>query len=255
MTKLVSLLAGRADIWRGSEMAAASSAVEPTGYPGLDELLPGGGWPRGALIEILPASVGSGAMELLLPVLARLSGRSRWIVLVDPPFRPFAPGFAGHGVELARLLWVRTRKQGGAECLWAIEQAMRSGACSMVLGWPGIAMTRDAVRRLQLAAEAAEALGCLFLSPAEAGQLSAAALRLGVRRQGSDMEVEVLKRRGGWALPPRRLCCRSPVDYSGGGGAAPTGRADVEHAAGETPGDGRWPAEASGMETDVPSAG
>ena len=165
-------------------------------------------------------------MELLLPVLARLSGQSRWIVLVDPPFRPFAPGFAGHGVQLARLLWVRTRKRREAECPWAMEQALRSAACSVVLGWPGIAMTRDAGRRLQLAAETAEALSYLFLPPAHAVQLSAAALRLRVQRRGGDLEVEVLKRRGGWALPPRRLRRRSPVD-SGEGRADPTGRAET----------------------------
>jgi hypothetical protein len=220
MTSLGSLLAGRADVWRGRTMAAACSAGEPTGYPELDALLPGGGWPRGALIEILPASVGSGAMELVLPVLARLSTGSRWIVLLDPPFRPFAPGFAGHGVRLERLLWVRPRQE--TECLWAMEQALRSGACSAVLGWPGVAMPRDAVRRLQLAAEAAEVPGYLFLSPAAAGQLSAAALRLQVRRRGMDLEVEVLKRRGAWALPPRRLRRGSLAGIGGAGDPRPS---------------------------------
>ena len=222
MTSLVSLLAGRADVWRGREMASACSAGEATGYPELDALLPGRGWPRGALIEVLMASVGSGAMELVLPVLARLSTGSCWIVLVDPPFRPFAPGFAGQGVRLERLLWVRTRQE--TESLWAMEQALRSGTCSAVLGWPGVAMTRDVVRRLQLAAEASEALGYLFLSPAAAGQLSAAALRLQVQRQGMDLEVEVLKRRGGWALPPRRLR-RRYLAGAGGAGGDPAGRA------------------------------
>lgn len=217
MMRLDSLLAARADIWRGRQMAAAYPVGESTGYPELDALLPGGGWPRGALVEMLPATVGNGATELVLPMLARLSTGSRWIVLVDPPFRPFAPGFAGNGVRLERLLWVRTRQD--AECLWTMEQALRSGACSVVLGWPGVAMTRDAVRRLQLAAEATEGLGYLFLSPAAAGQSSAAALRLQVRRRGMDIEVEVLKRRGGWALPSRRLR-RRPL---AGAGAEPAG--------------------------------
>lgn len=211
---LDSLLAGRSDLWRGRELPAAARPGEPTGYPELDVLLPGGGWPRGGLIELLPAAPGGGALELMLPAVARLSARPGWVALVDSPLQPFAPGFAGHGVRIERLLWIRPRD--AAECLWVLEQTLRSGECSIVIGWPGRAVAREAVRRLQLAAETGQGLGCLMLSSAAAGRASAAALRLKVHRRGRDLEVEVLKRRGGWALPPQRLSC-GPA----GGGRVP----------------------------------
>ena len=119
-----------------------------------------------------------------------------------------------HGVRVERLLWIRPRD--AAECLWVLEQTLRSGECSIVIGWPGRVVAREAVRRLQLAAEAGRGLGCLMLSSAAAGRASAAALRLKVHRRGRDLEVEVLKRRGGWALPPQRLS-RGPA----GGGRGP----------------------------------
>ncbi len=198
---LSSLLAGRADIWRGNELPVSVPGGEPTGYPALDRLLGGGGWPRRAVTELLSASAGDGALELVLPALARLSEQGRWIALVAPPFAPFAPGFSGQGVRLDRLLWLRPLAE--SERLWSMEQALQSGACAAVLAWPGERMARQSVRRLQLAAETGNALGFLFLVPALAGNSSAAALRLCAQRRHGGLEVEILKRRGGWALPPR----------------------------------------------------
>ena len=203
---LPSQLAGRSDIWRGSELPAQLPAGDSTGYPDLDAMLAGGGWPRRAVTELISASAGDGALELLLPVLARLSASARWIALVGPPLAPFAPGFAGRGIQPEQLLWLRP--SGTAERLWALEQALRSGACSAVLGWFDGRLRRESVRRLQLAAEAGDALGFLLLPPEMAGQASAAALRLQVRRQDAGLAVEVLKRRGGWAQPARYLSCR-----------------------------------------------
>ena len=40
-------------IWRGDRLAQTGEDTLPTGFAELDEQLPGGGWPRGALTEIL----------------------------------------------------------------------------------------------------------------------------------------------------------------------------------------------------------
>ena len=78
-------------IWRGR--SAARLETLPSGFAALDEALPGGGWPRSGLIEILIARFGSGELSLLLPALAALtrSASARWCVWVAPPLMPFAP--------------------------------------------------------------------------------------------------------------------------------------------------------------------
>jgi len=44
-----------------------------SGYPELDALLPGGGWPAAMLTEVAVERWGSGELALFMPLLARLS--------------------------------------------------------------------------------------------------------------------------------------------------------------------------------------
>ena len=55
-------------IWRGNQRAQTVEDALPTGFAALDELLPGGGWPRGALTELLIGRQGIGELRLLMPV-------------------------------------------------------------------------------------------------------------------------------------------------------------------------------------------
>src|SRR6266404_2098038 len=89
-------------IWRGTSVARTETL--PTGFGALDERLPGRGWPRSGLIEILVSRFGVGELTLLLPALAALTRRpmARWCVWVAPPLEPFAPSLAAHGVFLCR---------------------------------------------------------------------------------------------------------------------------------------------------------
>lgn len=56
-------------VWQASRLAQAGGAVLPTGFAALDAELPGGGWPAGALIELLADRPGVGELSLLLPLL------------------------------------------------------------------------------------------------------------------------------------------------------------------------------------------
>ncbi len=192
----------RADIWRGGQLTAAAGVVA-SGYSELDALLPGGGWPQGALTEILMPRQGIGALRLLMPALARLSHEDRWICWVAPPHIPYAPALVNAGVDLSRVLLVHPRaRQDG---LWAVEQSLRSGRCGAVLAWP----TLDdgaVMRRLQLAAEAGDTPGFLFRAQRFAQRPSPAALRLQLdTRVDGNLSVSILKRRGGWAAGPVHL--------------------------------------------------
>ncbi len=178
-------------LWRGDAPARVREAVVSSGFARLDEAM-GGGWPRGALTEIL--STGPG-LSLLLPALANLSRGKHWLAWVNAPWLPYAPALSARGLDVSRVLLIRGRDD--AQALWAAEQALRSGNCVAVMLWPKrISITR--ARRLQLAAEEGDCLGLLFRSPGAAAQSSMAALRLEVKPHQAGLEVKVLKRPAGW---------------------------------------------------------
>ncbi len=199
---LDALIQQRADLWRGRVPHPPEVRGVPTGFAELDRELVGSGWPRGALTEILSPHQGGEALNLVVPALVRLSRELRWIAWVAPPYLPYAPGLAGRGVELSRLLVITPEDERLQ--LWGLEQALRSGACSAALAWPGQIGTA-ALRRLQLAAEVGNALAFLFRPEQAAPQSSPAALRLHLRCLAEGMAVDILKRRGGWAVGPLRL--------------------------------------------------
>jgi cell division inhibitor SulA/protein ImuA len=201
---LSNLVQQRRDLWRGSDHAPAAGSVVSSGFEQLDRAL-AGGWPQGAATEILSGGEGMGAMALVLPALAALSGGSRWIALVGPPHIPYAPALAAAGVELSRLLLVWPKHE--RESLWAVEQALRSGTCGAVLVWPQRGLKPAVLRRLQLAAASGGSLGFLFRTERAAAEYSPSALRLQVRPAAEGMEVELLKRRGGW--PGSRIYLKS----------------------------------------------
>lgn len=183
-------------LWRGS--GAALLRAEPTGHDALDAVLPGGGWPLGALSEILHPHPGVGELSLVLPLLTRLTGAERHVAFVAPPCRPHAPALAAAGVRPLRLLIVEAAT--GADRLWATEQLLHAGAAATLLWCETVETT--ALRRLQLAAERGGSVALLFRPLAAEREHSVAALRLRVTRCAGSAQIEVLKCRG--ARPPGR---------------------------------------------------
>lgn len=182
-------------IWRGRERVASTGLEHAaTGFRELDAALPGGGWPLGALTEILHSESGIGELRLLMPALARLSRQGRWIALIAPPFIPYAPALAAFGIDLGHVLLVHPKNS--VDTLWALEQALRAGTCGAVLAWPK-QLDERVLRRLQLAAEAGKAWGVLFRDRASAAQTSPAALRLELSSAADRTLVRLIKCRGG----------------------------------------------------------
>lgn len=181
-------------IWRGERCAQASEDTISTGFPALDAVLPGGGWPRGVLTEILSEQEGIGELRLLMPALARLADEDGWQTWIAPPHIPYAPALAAAEVELERLLVVSPKSAGDA--WWAAEQALRSGTCGAVLAWLSTPDERR-LRRLQLAAEEGRGWGVLFRPARAAQERSPAALRLRLETAPNGLAVHILKRRGG----------------------------------------------------------
>lgn len=169
--------------------------VQPTGHPPLDATLHDGGWPLGALTELLPHVPGQAELSLLAPALRARLRRPGWLVLVTPPGLPHAPAWAAAGIPVARVLVLRPGTP--RDWLWTVDQAARAGQA--VLAWPGrVGLDGKSLRRLQLAAEEGGNLLVLSRRPGHAEEPSPAALRLALRGAGAALALTVLKQRGHW---------------------------------------------------------
>ena len=190
-------------LWRAADTALASQPSIPTGYAALDAELPGGGWPPGEMTELLTDCNGHGELSLLLPLLARASRNEGWLAWIEPPYIPGIPALAKAGLHTSRLLVVRAGTAG--ERAWALRQALRSEACTTVIGWLDCVDTA-LLRRLLLAVRETTIPLLLFRSAHSAHTASPAALRL-LLSAGSPgvLRLDILKRRGRPASRPLHL--------------------------------------------------
>jgi hypothetical protein len=199
-----SLLAN-ARLWRGTSASRSASTdgtphSVPSGHGELDTLLPGGGWPECGLIELLLDQHGIGELQIVMPLLRRANLNSaatmqgRWIAWLAPPFLPYAPALQREGLVLERQLVVRTLQT--KEVWWAMEQVLRSGTCTAVLGWADEARGH-ALRRLKLAAEQGGSVGLLFRPTRYRSQASPANVRAALRGVEASLEIEIFRVQGG----------------------------------------------------------
>jgi hypothetical protein len=196
----------RGDVWRGDALASLPDSAIPSGHAELDAELPGGGWPRGNLTEVLVDRSGVGEMSLLLPAMAALSSAGGWLALVAPPWLPHAPAWAAAGVALERLVIVRAGREVG----WCAEQLLASGGFAAVLAWPGEGIDARALRRLQVAAEGQRVFACLWRSTAAAQAPSPAPLRVALEAGDGRLAVRIIKRRGRPVSRPLALSIPRP---------------------------------------------
>ncbi|MDR5878791.1 translesion DNA synthesis-associated protein ImuA [Caballeronia sp. LZ032] len=178
-------------LWRGSQLARAYGKTIDTGYAALSAELPGGGWPVGALVELLVQQPGIGEMRLLNPALVASSKRP--VALLQAPHIPNSLAFAYLGVPLDKLMMLRAPKT--ADALWCAERVLNARSCGALLVWQHH-IRSEALRRLHLAAQATETLLILVRPLSAAQDSSPATLRLGVRPADGGIVVDVIKRRG-----------------------------------------------------------
>ena len=189
-------------VWRADELARNVGSTRPTGHAALDAVLPGGGWPVGALVEVLQSQAGQGEWRLLAPALAAGAEPGRpggALVLVNPPHRPFVPALAAQGLDAARLLVLHgpLLARDAAARVWACEQALRGAGVAAVLAW--LPQVRpEQLRRLQMAAQNFQQQLFVMRPLAAQHEASPAVLRLALEA-GEDadaLSVRLLKRRG-----------------------------------------------------------
>lgn len=182
-------------VWRAQSLRVAPGSVVPSGFETLDAAL-GGGWPAPALIEILTDLNGIGELQFVLPLLTALSHRPPQPALIqwlNPPYAPNAVALAQHGLAHC-LHWVQ-RELSARDTLWAMEQALRSGACSAVLAWTP-SVKSPSLRRLKLAVAAAHCVGILYRPANDAACASPANIRARLTPRESQLQVSLLKIQG-----------------------------------------------------------
>lgn len=125
---------------------AQPGRVVETGYAAMSRELPGGGWPTGALIDLLVQQPGVGELRLLSPALA--SGDCRPIAFLQSPHIPCSHGLATIGLDVGRIFSVKAesrRTRSGLRsrfCVVAPFSAAVLGTTCPVLSAEAIASRR-----------------------------------------------------------------------------------------------------------------
>ncbi|MGF6759248.1 translesion DNA synthesis-associated protein ImuA [Paraburkholderia sp. GAS42] len=197
-------------LWRASQLARVRGGTLDTGYAALSAELPGGGWPLGALVDLLVEQAGVGEIRLLRPALSGLGNRP--IVLMQPPHIPNGLGLEYIGLPLEQLMRIRAAKI--TDALWSAEQILRAGSCGALLFWAQHVKT-SSLRRLHLAAQSSETLFLMVRPLAAAQDASPAVLRLALRPAGDGLTVDIVKRRGPTRAEPLSIPLQpTPVLFS-----------------------------------------
>ncbi|MFM0387646.1 recombinase RecA [Paraburkholderia dipogonis] len=135
-------------LWRASQLARGRSRVVETGYPALSAEPPGGGWPVGALIDLMVQQAGVGELSLLRPALSAAGNRP--VPFVRAPHTPDGLGPSYIGLPIDQVLRVKAQKT--ADALWSAEQILRAGSCCALIFWTQYAQA-SSLRRLHLVAQ------------------------------------------------------------------------------------------------------
>lgn len=126
----------------------------------IEQWFPGGTFPRGAIHELIStssedASCTSGFLSVVLNKLMPQGGSCLWISTV-PRRSVFPPALKAFGVDPERILFLDAPRP--KETLWAIEEALKCGALSAVVGELS-ELSFNESRRLQLAVENSRVTG------------------------------------------------------------------------------------------------
>jgi protein ImuA len=196
----------KTQVWRAGELGGANLHTVSTGYEALDKILPGGGWPQGALVELLLPQAGQHEWGLLAPGLVHALNQpatfdepgAQLTALVGPPYLPFGPALGARQIDMRRLISIHGKSGNAASLLWATREALQCADVTAVLAWLPDARSAH-LRRLQIAAHTHHKLLFVFRPLRAQNESSPAPLRLlleGAVEEGGNLRVHVIKRSG-----------------------------------------------------------
>jgi len=217
---------GQSGALQEGHSGSQGSKALPLGIAELDALLPGGGLPRGGVVEL---SVSGGAALATSVVLAAcraateeatLAGaEAPWCAFVDPSMTLHGPGVASASVDLEHLLVVRPSIDAlGRTAIRLVESQAFSVVVVDTVGVPGAALNvaltawPRIVRRLAMASEESSST-VLLITDAEARRPLPlpVALRLELQRpDAARLSVRISKERRGRISQPRTIVWAKP---------------------------------------------
>lgn len=228
--KPIAILLQHASLFHFGDTTLTHDRVIASGFPALDAAL-SGGWPVARLTELLCDHTGVGELSLLLPVLPKQVAskehssidatdkrRALWISQIALPAGlpcvAYAPALERAGIDLRQLVIANTTS--AQQTLWAMEQALLSGATRAVFAWIHEHPHDFSLRRIAQAARKSESL-CFLMRPRTAEKrASPAELRLALapatHAANGALNITLLKRRGllrelSLSIEPRVLPC------------------------------------------------
>ena len=209
------------NLWRASELGDDGLQTLPTSYAALGQALPGGGWPFGAMTEVLQAQPGLHEWGLVAPALGSLQASTgNSVVLVGAPYFPFGPALGARQLDMRLLLNINAAtndcsRNDSPAMLWATREALACADVCAVLAWLPDARSAH-LRRLQIAAATYNKVLFVFRplsarhdsSPAPL-RLLLAGLPLGAETT-HNLQIDVFKRRGPPLAAPVLIDTRPP---------------------------------------------
>lgn len=200
------LLHANPRLWRGCELAGQGSHGRSTGFPQLDAILPGQGWPARGLMEIITPHWGMGELQLLIPLMRSVVELGQWILWISPPYLLYAPALVQAGINTEQVLVVRL-DTSCKDALWSMEKALQTENCGLVLAWQNWLPTK-VLRRLQLAADTGNTLGVIFKH--HDSEHSPSPVRLKIKDSPhatgfNEAEISLIKARGNFRPLSARL--------------------------------------------------
>lgn len=209
-------LSGTASMGPPAEpLVGGARSVLPLGLEGVDALLPGGGLLRGGVVELMVRGGGALGTTLALGACRAVQRDGQgWCGFVDPSGTLHAPGVAGLGVELERLLVVRPPLEMLSRVVLRMAEARVFSL--LVVDTAGVAdLALDVhlgpwvrvVRRLALALQGTESTVLLLTSRSAPRPLALpVSQRLELeRRSERELSLAVTKDPQGRVAPPRPL--------------------------------------------------
>jgi protein ImuA len=174
-----------------------ASETIPSGCKSMDKHLPGGGFARGSMLELIRSGTGSqhllaqggGISTIAWMIAKQASQEGKYLVVVDARRQLYPPALQALGVPLDRVIALHPSNH--ADLVWGVDQALRCSAVGAVIA--EIHSLEDRIaRRWQLATEQGGGLGILVREAYSA------------RTQPSWSDVQ-------WQVAPRRFSQSSSI--------------------------------------------
>jgi len=154
-------------------------------------------------ITVLTGDRGAGRLTYAARFAAEETKASRPIAWVDVKGTLYPPALAAHGVDLSRVLMVKSEDE---RVVYAAEQIVSSGAFGLVIATGLDALLNASrARRLQTEAEGRSVSVLLVLDPPAAARMTNAVLKLELTRRGRGIMMEVKKDRTGFTTGRKAL--------------------------------------------------